>query len=54
MNLEEALKTIEVLKKENKRLQSRVDYFEKVVYNENEMEEYDEEFLLGFDDSFCD
>jgi hypothetical protein len=41
MNLDEALKTIETIKKENKRLQSRVDYLEKVMHNDV-MENYDE------------
>lgn len=54
MNLDEALKTIESLKKENRRLQSRVDYFEKVVYNDNELEDYDEEFTNVFDGGYFD
>lgn len=52
MTLEEALNTIEVLKLENKKLQSRVDFLEDLVYNDvnnNHEIEYEGEYEDVFD-----
>lgn len=51
MNLDEALKTIELLKKENKRLESRLDYLDKVMHNDvyNDYDEYSNDFPTSYE-----
>ena len=51
MNLVEALNTIEVLKKENNKLQNRVDFLEEIMYDET-MNDYDGYVVDEYDPIF--
>lgn len=51
MNLDEALKTIESLKKDNNKLQNRVDFLEEVLYTDT-MQDYDGYVVDEYDPIF--